>query len=114
MTEKILRDVLKEAQKQKQLGLFIWGNHTLWDGLAFEMKPENETFAFAIYQICQGKESFIWSDWNGTPIPGAIAVPLHKLISSEKFFAHILHMCEEGQYEGPITLVPANKLSKFC
>ena len=47
-------------------------------------------------------------------MPEIIAVSMQKLSSSNEFFSYVLSMCEEGHYEGPITLVPLNEVSDFC
>ena len=112
MTEKLLRDTLKEAQKKAQLGLLIRANWTVWDESGFEVKPGNEHYDFAFSQISKGEEATIKSDWNGLSMPGFIAVSVQKLNSSDEFFKQVLDSCEKGHYEGPITLVPLNEISK--
>lgn len=112
MTEKLLRDALKEAQEKDQLGLLIWANWTVWDDLGFEVELGNESYDFAFYQISKGEEATIPVEWYGLSMPGFIAVSVQKLISSDEFFNHVLNSCEKGHYEGPITLVPLNKISK--
>ena len=114
MTEKFLRGVLKEAQEKGQMGLLIWANWTVWDDLAFEMKPENESYDFALSQVSKGEEATISAEWNGLSMPGIIAVSVQKLSYSEEFFKDVLDKCEEGQYKGPITLIPLNEVSESC
>lgn len=114
MTEKLLRDVLKEAQEKDQLGLLIWANWSVWDDSGFEMKSGNESYDFALSQISKGEEATISADWNGLSMPGIIAVSVQKLISSDEFFKLVLDTCEKGHYEGPITLVPLNEVSESC
>ena len=112
MTEKLLRDTLKEAQEKDQLGLLIWANWTVWDDLGFEVKPGNESYDFAFSQISKGEEATTSAEWNGLSMPGFIAVSVQKLNSSDEFFKCVLNACEKGHYEGPITLVPLNEISK--
>ena len=112
MTEKILRDVLAEAQEKEQTGLLIWANWTVWDDLGFDMKPGNESYDFALSQISNREEATISAEWNGLSMPGIIAVSVQKLSCSDEFFAYILNACKEGHYEGPIALIPLNELSK--
>lgn len=112
MTEKILRDSLKEAQEKDQLGLLIWANWNVWDDSAFDMKPGNEHYDFALFQISKGEEATVSANWNGLSMPGIIAVSVQKLSSSDEFFKHVLESCEKGNYQGPITLVPLNEVSK--
>ena len=112
MTEKLLRDVLKEAHEKGQMGLLIWANWTVWDDSAFEMKPGNESYDFAFSQVSKGEEATISAQWNGLSMPGIIAVSVQKLSSSEEFFKNVLDKCEEGQYNGPITLIPLNEVSE--
>lgn len=57
MTEKILRDTLKEAQAKDQLGLLVWANWRVWNDSAFEMKPGNKDYDFAFSQILKGEEA---------------------------------------------------------
>lgn len=114
MTEKLLRTVLKNAKEKEQVGLLIWANWTVWDDLSFEMKPGDESYDFALSQVSKGEEVTISVQWNGLSIPGIIAVSVQKLSASEKFFKNVLDKCEEGQYQGPITLIPLNKVSEFC
>ena len=112
MTEKLLRDTLKEAQEKDQLGLFIWANWTVWDESGFEVTPGNEHYDFAFSQISKGEEATIKADWNGLSMPGFIAVSVQKLNSSDEFFKQVLEACEKGHYKGPITLVPLCEISK--
>lgn len=113
MTEKILRNALKEAQEKEQLGLFIWPNWTVWEELVFYMRPKGKYYNFAVSQISKGEEATISFERNGLSMPGIIAVSVQKLSSSSEFFSHVLSMCEEAHYEGPIILVPANIIMAF-
>lgn len=45
-------------------------------------------------------------------MPGFIAVSVQKLNSSDEFFKYVLDACEKSHYEGPITFVPLNEISK--
>lgn len=112
MTEKLLRDTLKEAQTKDQLGLFIWANWTVWDDLGYQTKPGNESYDFAFSQISKGKTATIKANCNGLSMPGFIAVSIQKLNSFDDFFKQVLETCEKGHYEGPITLVPLNEVSE--
>ena len=112
MTEKFLLDSLKEAQEKDQLGLLIWANWTVWDELGFEVKAGNESYNFAFSQISKGEEVTVSVKCYGLTMPGFIAVPVQKLLSSDEFFKHVLNSCEKGHYEGPITFVPLNEISK--
>lgn len=106
MTSEELRSSLLEAEKKGKIGLLVWANWTVWDNLAFDFKPGNQYYDFALSQIKKSKEATISCDWNGLSMPGLFAVSTQKLLSSDEFFTHFLNMCEEGHYEGPITLVP--------
>ena len=112
MTDKLLRNTLKEAKEKDQLGLLIWANWTVYDDLGYQMKPGNESYDFAFLQISKGEEATIKADWNGLSMPGFIAVSVQKLNSSNEFFLQVLDACEKGHYEGPIALVPLNEISK--
>ena len=48
MTEKLLRNAVKEAQEKKQLGLLIWANWRVWDDLAFDIESGSEHYNFAL------------------------------------------------------------------
>lgn len=112
MTENLLRNAVKEAQNKKQIGLLIWANWTVWDDLSKEISPGNESYDFALSQISKGQEATIHTDWNGLSMPGIIAVSVQKLSSSYEFFSQVLSFCEKGSYNGPITLIPLNQLTK--
>ena len=114
MTKRLLWDVLNEAKQKGQVGLLIWSNWSVWDECAFDMKPGNKSYDFALSQISKGEEATISAEWNGFSMPGLIAVSVQKLSSSEEFLNFVLQMCEKGNYEGPITLVPLNELSENC
>ena len=113
MTEQLLRTAVKEAQEKEQIGLLFWANWTVWDDLAFDMKQGNEHYEIALSQISKGEEITIQTEWNGLSMPGIIAVSTQKLSSSDKFFTYVLSSCKEGHYEGPITLIPSNKVIDF-
>ena len=44
MTELLLRDVLKEAQRKEQQGMFIWTSWSFWDDCRNDMKLGNESY----------------------------------------------------------------------
>ncbi|MDE5830148.1 MAG: hypothetical protein K2H53_00070 [Clostridia bacterium] len=114
MTEQLLRNSLNEAQKKAQDGLLIWANWNQWDDHASDLKLGNENYDFALSQIAKGEEATIKAEWNGLYMPSIIAVSVQKLLSSNDFFNHVLKVCKDGHYEGPITLVPANQLVESC
>ena len=112
MTEKLLLDSLKEAQEKDQLGLLIWANWTVWDELGFEVKAGKKSYDFVFSQISKGEVATVSVKCYGLTMPGFIAVPVQKLLSSDKFFKQVLSSCEKGHYEGPIRLVLLNEISK--
>ena len=114
MTEELLRDSLNEAQEKAQYGLLIWANWNQWDDHALDLKPGNENYDFALSQIAKDEEATINAEWNGFSMPCIIAVSVQKLLSSKDFFTQVLRVCEEGHYEGPVTLIPANQIVKSC
>ena len=114
MTEKLLRDTLKEAQEKNQLGLILWSCWAVWDDLGFELKPGNEHYDFALSQISKNEEATSSVICNGFSMAGFIAVSLEKLNSSDEFFNTILKECEKHHFDGPITLLPLNKLAETC
>ena len=114
MTEKLLRDSLNEAQKKGQDGLIIWANWRQWDDHALDLKPGNENYDFVLSQILKGEEATIKAEWNGLSMSCIIAVSVQKLLSSNDFFTQVLKACEEGHYEGPVTLIPANQIAESC
>ena len=113
MTQSILRNWLKEAQRKGQTGLFLWPNWTLWDYYAFELQPGNEYYDTALVQIAKDQEVTITFEWNTLSMPGIIAVSVQKLLSSEEFFKQVLSVCEKNHYTGPITLLPINEVSDY-
>ena len=42
MTEKLLRDVIKEAKEKKQLGIVIWSSWTTWENMGQGNKEVEE------------------------------------------------------------------------
>ena len=114
MKKRLLLDVLNEANQKGQVGLLIWANWAVWDECAFDMKPGNKIYDFALSQISKGEEVTISAECNGFSMPGFIAVSVQKLSSSDEFLNFVLKMCEKGYYEGPITLVPLNEVSENC
>ena len=42
MTEKLLRDVIKEAKEKKQLGIVIWSSWTTWENMGQGNKEVDE------------------------------------------------------------------------
>lgn len=114
MIKNILRSCIEEAQRRGQTGLLIWPSWNLWDNYAFELQQGNEYYDLALAQIAEGQETTITFDWNRLSIPGILAIPVEKLISSEKFFNDVLSICEKNHYKGPITLLPINEVSDYC
>ena len=113
MTELLLRDVLKEAQRKEQQGLFIWTSWPFWDNCRNDMKLGNDSYEFALSQIFLGKEATVFYDFAGFYIPMFFAISVQKLVSSDHLLKHILHMHEAHHYDGPITLVPSNEVSEY-
>ena len=54
MTEKLLRDVIKEAKEKKQLGIVIWSSWTTWENMG---QGNKEVEDLAMEQIAEGKEA---------------------------------------------------------
>ena len=113
MTEKLLRDVLKEAQEKEQIGLLIWPFWRIWDDIGYELKPGDKDYDFALSQVTKCEESTIVVQ-SGFLISHLIAVPVKKLVESDEFFNYVLKVCEQYRIEGPITLLPLNELSDCC
>ena len=114
MTEKLLRDSLKEAQEKGQIGLLIWANWTQWDDCAADIRQGNENYEFALSQILKEEEATITVEYIGIDMPVVIAVSVKKLESSKKFFEDVLEILQRNCYKGPVTLLPSNKISEFC
>ena len=113
MIKNKLRCCLEEAERKKQTGLLIWPNWTLWDDFGFELQEGNEYYDFALAKIAEEQEATITFEWNRLSIPGIFAVPVQKLLSSEKYFKQVLSICERNRYKGPITLLPINEVSDY-
>lgn len=109
MNKEQLRSVLKEAKGKGQTGLFIWADWTIWDDIAFEMKPGNEDYDFAISQISLNKEATITSDYHCYEMPAFIAISVGKLSSDVDLFNRVLEICNKNNYQGPFTLLPSNE-----
>lgn len=111
MTKTILRNCLREAKRKGQIGLLIWPDWTLWDEYAFELKTGNAHYDTALEQIEKGQEMTITFEWNKLSMPGILAIPVQKLLSSDEFFKQVLNVCEKNRYKGPVTLLPLNEVS---
>lgn len=110
MTESLLRNSLKEAHDKGEGGLLIWSNWTFWREFAFDINPGTEYYDFALSQIQNEKEATINFFCNNVKMPGFVAVPVEKLLSSNDDFKRILLFCNQNHYSGPISLVPSNVL----
>ena len=113
MSKEQLLNVLKEANDKVQTGLFIWANWTIWDDIAFEMKPGNEDYDFAISRISQNRETTITYNCHSFEMPAFIAVPVGKLSFDEAFFNRVLEICNKCNCQGPFTLLPSNETVKL-
>lgn len=111
--EKLLRAVVKEANEKGQEGILIWASWIIWDEVADELKEGNEHFDFAVRQSSNGEDGTITLDWLGLTMPAANIVSIKKL-TSEQYFQQILELCEEENFEGPITLLPLNEVAEVC
>lgn len=60
MTELLLREVLKEAQRKEQQGMFFWTSWRFWDNCRNDMKLGNDSYEFALSQIFLGKEATVF------------------------------------------------------
>ena len=112
MTEEKLRNALKEAEEKGQIGLLLWPDWSVWDRLAFKLKPGNHHYDFALSQLEKNEEATLKETWNGLWMSGIFVIPVQKLLSSDKFFTHVLKTCKKGKYRGPITLIPLNEVSE--
>ena len=99
MTEKLLRDVIKEAKEKKQLGIVMGQGNKEVEDLAME-------------QIAEGKEATM-NIKCGFSMPAFIAIPVEKFEAGEKYFNYVFNACKAGRYEGPIKFVPSNEFSEF-
>lgn len=111
MTEELLRNFLKEAKENGQIGLFIWENWSLWDDLSGTLKQGNETYEQCIEELEKGEDIDINLEENKKTI--IIAVPTKKAFNSKQSLKKILKRCEKSKLEGPITFIPSNLLSKY-
>lgn len=109
--EQLLR-VLNEAKDKGQTGFFIWANWTIWDDIAFEMKPGNEDYDFAMSRISQNLPAVVTCYNNGFKLVAFIAVSVGKLSSDEALFNRVLEICNKNNYQGPFTLLPSNETVK--
>lgn len=109
MTEKLLRDVIKEAKEKKQLGIVIWSSWTTWENMG---QGNKEVEDLAMEQIAEGKEATM-NIKCGFSMPAFIAIPVEKFEAGEKYFNYVFNACKEGCYEGPIKFVPSNEFSEF-
>ena len=109
MTEKLLRDVIKEAQEKKQLGIVIWSSWTTWENMG---QGNKEVEDLAMEQIAEGKEATM-NIKCGFSMPAFIAIPVEKFEAGEKYFNYVFNACKAGRYEGPIKFVPSNEFSEF-
>ena len=110
MTEKLLWDVLKEAQEKEQVGLLIWPMWRVWDDIGFKIKPGDKDFDAILAILEQGGEVNLAAT-NDTVNFRIFAVPVRKLIDSEEYFKHVLKVCKG---DGPVTLLPLNELAECC
>ena len=109
MTEKLLRDTLKEAQEKEQIGLLIWPTWNDWDDLSSAIQHGNALYDFILSQVTKNEEATLSINWKGLTMPGILIIPVQKLLDSEDFFNQVLGICEKNRYTGPITLIPLNK-----
>lgn len=106
MTEKLLRNALKEAKEKGHSGLLIWENQKIWNDLASDLEIGNESYDFALSQISKGNAAVILVKWNGISVAGLVAAPVQKLDSSDEFFRNVLKVCKRCHCKGPIVFVP--------
>lgn len=112
VTEELLRQVVEEAKEKGQIGLLIWNCWPIWDDVAYQLRPGNKYYDFALEQVSQGKDSSISHTWNGIRLPGTWVVPVEKLDTSKEYFEYISKACKQNHYEGPITLLPLNEIAE--
>lgn len=114
MTEQLLHDVLIEAQKKGEIGLFIWKSWKAWDEFAFEMREGGPKYDFAISKVINQEEAILSIQLDGIDEHGILAVPTPKMIKSDDFFKHVFEICDKENYKGPITFIPSNEISQYC
>ena len=112
MTEEVLRAALSEARDKNQTGLLIWANWNTWDDIAFDTKPGEENYDYALSQIAKDKESTCFVEVIGFKLPAYFAVSVSKLSNSDRFFKNVLTKCNKANFQGPVTLVPLNEVCK--
>ena len=110
--EEMLRNILEEAKRKGQFGLFIWANEDICDYLAKEIVPGKETYDFAVYELKMQRETRRILDASGDTI--FLSVPVEKLMSNDEFFKSVLKKCDEELLLGPVTLIPLNQSSDYC
>ena len=93
MTEKLLRDVIKEAKEKKQLGIVIWSSWTTWENMG---QGNKEVEDLAMEQIAEGKEATM-NIKCGFSMPAFIAIPVEKFEAGEKYFNYVFNACKAGR-----------------
>ena len=97
MTEKLLRDVIKEAKEKKQLGIVIWSSWTTWENMG---QGNKEVEDLAMEQIAEGKEATM-NIKCGFSMPAFIAIPVEKFEAGEKYFNYVFtHRDADGALAG--------------
>lgn len=114
MTEELLRQALKEAEKKGQLGLLIWSNWSIWEEMAYELDEEDERYNLVLAQVKEGREAVLPFEYAGFQLSACLAVSVKKLSNLEGNFEVILEICRQNHFMGPFTLLPLNELADCC
>ena len=114
MTEELLRQALKEAEKKGQQGLLIWSNWSIWEEIEHELDEGDERYNLILSQVEKGKEVILPIEYAGFQLSACIAVSVKKLSNVEGNFETILAICRQNSFCGPFTLLPLNELADCC
>ena len=111
MTEKFLRDALKEAQEKGQACLLVWANRDEF----LNHSAKLDTFIFLKkqkYEMVYGRTANMSSKGIANFVSSNrgwfMAIPVKKF-ENPRYFHYILQLLQREDYHGPISFIPSRE-----
>lgn len=112
MTRERLKQILLEAKKENQIGVFVYVSETAWKDLSAELKEGDRHYDIVMYKLTDKQEGSLIQARNycGEIVPAIICLHVNSTLNSASLFNEKLDFCDKHLFEGPFVYLPSNKV----
>lgn len=112
MTKERLQEVILEAKKENQIGVFVYANMTAFSDLSPLLKEGDIHYDKVMYKLKNKKEGSLIQATTCCDeiVPAIICLHVDSTLKSSSLFGEKLEFCNKNLFEGPFVFLPSNKL----